>query len=214
MASESPFLDGMSMTEYASLDVAEFPLWEKMKAKRIPLSFEIEVTARCNNNCRHCYINLPVSDLTARNSELSVAEIADITDQAVRLGVMWCLITGGEPLLRPDFMDLYLMFKRKGLLVSVFTNATLVTAAHIALFKKYPPRDIEVTVYGVARETYELISRTPGSFDKFMHGLHLLIEADLPVRLKTMAIQSNLSEQAAIAGFCHPRTKEIGRAHV
>jgi radical SAM protein with 4Fe4S-binding SPASM domain len=193
------------------IDILQFPLWAKLKKKRAPLSFDLEVTARCNNDCRHCYINLPAGDNAARARELSVAEITDIAAQAVKLGTLWCLITGGEPLLRPDFAELYLALKRKGMLVSVFTNATLVDEEHVALFKNYPPRDIEVTVYGVTRETYEAVTRKPGSFDKFMHGLNLLLDSVVRVRLKAMAIRSNLHEQAAIAEFCLARTKDVYR---
>ena len=101
------------------------------------------------------------------------------------------------------------MLKRKGLLVSVFTNATLVREEHVALFKKYPPRDIEVTVYGVTRETYERVTRKPGTFAKFMRGLELLESSDVRLRYKAVAIQSNLDEQGAIAEFCRARTKDF-----
>jgi MoaA/NifB/PqqE/SkfB family radical SAM enzyme len=194
-----------------TLEIQQFPLWDKLKARRVPLSFDLEITARCNNDCRHCYINLSAGDRAAQAQELTVAEIADLADQAVKLGALWCLITGGEPLLRPDFADIYLALKRKGLLVSVFTNATLVTEEHAWLFRKYPPRDVEVTVYGVTRETYEAVTRKPGSFDKFMRGLNTLFDTGVRVRLKTMALQSNLHEFDAIAEFCRARTKDFYR---
>jgi radical SAM protein with 4Fe4S-binding SPASM domain len=195
----------------ATLEIQQFPLWDKLKDKRVPLSFDLEITARCNNDCRHCYIVLPASDAVARAQELTVAEIGDIAGQAVRLGAVWCLLTGGEPLLRDDFAELYLALKRKGLLVSVFTNATTIRDEHIALWQKYPPRDIEVTVYGITRATYEAVTRKPGSFDAFMRGLNRLFDAGVRVRLKAMAIQSNLHEQAAIAAFCRERTKDYFR---
>ena len=141
----------MSESIVSSIPLPEFSLWEKMQDKRSAISFEIEITARCNNNCRHCYINLPADDKVAKENELSFEEIKEITDEAVSLGALWCLITGGEPLLREDFFDIYLYFKRKGLLVSLFTNATLITDEHVRLFKKYPPRDIEVSVYGITK---------------------------------------------------------------
>jgi radical SAM protein with 4Fe4S-binding SPASM domain len=201
----------LPMQESASIEIQQFPLWDKLKGKRVPISFNIEITARCNCDCRHCYINLPAGDRTARARELTINEISDIAGQAVKLGVMWCLITGGEPLMRPDFAEIYLMLKRKGLLVSVFTNATLIREEHVALFKKYPPRDIEVTVYGVTRRTYEAVTRKPGAFDNFIRGLDLLANGNIRVRLKAMAIQSNLHEQAAIAEFCLARTKDYFR---
>ena len=134
------------------VEIQEFGLWEKMGDRRRPLSFDLELTARCNNDCRHCYINLPAGDRAARAAELTTAEILDIAGQAADLGALWCLVTGGEPLLRDDFTEIYLGLKRLGLLISVFTNACLVTPAHVELFRQYPPRDIEVSVYGATRE--------------------------------------------------------------
>jgi radical SAM protein with 4Fe4S-binding SPASM domain len=194
-----------------SVEIQDFALWDKMKAKRALFSFDLELTARCNLDCRHCYINLPANDRAAQGRELTLPEIARIAAQAVELGALWCLITGGEPFLRDDFADVYLMLKRKGLLVSVFTNATTIRAEHIALFKKYPPRDIEVTIYGVTRETYEAVTRRPGSFAAFVRGLDMLFDAGVRVRLKAMALRSNLAEMEAIAAFGLARTKDFYR---
>lgn len=199
------------MSSVTSREIQAFPLWDKMKARRALFSFDLELTARCNNACRHCYINVPANDRAAQSRELSLAEIAQIADQSVELGALWCLLTGGEPLLRDDFADVYLMLKRKGLLVSVFTNATTVRAEHIELFRKYPPRDLEVTIYGATRESYEAVSRRPGSFAAFTRGLDLLFGAGLRVRLKAMALRSNLLEMAAIAAFGNARTKDFYR---
>ena len=100
----------------SQLEIQQLPLWDKLKDKRVPLSFDLEITARCNHDCRHCYIVLPAGDRAAQEQELSVAEISDIAAQAVNLGAVWCLVTGGEPLLRSDFPEIYLALKRKGLL--------------------------------------------------------------------------------------------------
>ncbi len=194
-----------------SIEIQQFQLWDKLKRKRMPVSFEIEATARCNNDCTHCYINLPAGDRSAAEREMTAAEISDIADQSVRLGAVWCLLTGGEPLLRTDFEEIYMSLKQKGLLVTVFTNATLIKKEHIALFRKYPPRDLEITVYGVTHETYEAVTRRAGSFDMFINGLNLLTENGLHIRLKSMAIRSNLREHNAIAEFCSTRTKDYYR---
>jgi radical SAM protein with 4Fe4S-binding SPASM domain len=145
--------------------------------------------------------------MKAREQELSFEEIKEVIDQAVSMGAIWCLITGGEPLLREDFSSVYLHMKKKGLLVSVFTNATLITEEHARLFQKYPPRELEVSVYGVSQETYERVTRRSGSFAAFMRGLALLLESGIKVRLKAMALRSNLREMPEIARFCRERTK-------
>ncbi len=179
--------------------------------RRQLVSFDIEVTARCNNNCRHCYINLSAGDKAARKNELALPEIRRIADEAVSMGAVWCLLTGGEPLLREDFFDMYLLLKRRGLLVSIFTNATLVKAEHARFFKRYPPRDVEVSIYGVTRETYERVTRRKGSFAAFERGLNLLLDAGLAVRLKAMALRSNVSEMGEIGRFCSERTLDFYR---
>lgn len=182
--------------------MADFSLWKKLERKRALLSFELELTARCNLNCRHCYINLPAGDRKAEKQELTLEEITRVGGEAASLGAIWCLLSGGEPLLRDDFFDVYLALKKQGLLVSVFTNATLISGRHIDFFKTYPPRDIEVTVYGATPDTYEAITRRKGSYKAFRRGLDLLLSAGLPVSLKAMAMRSNLKELRDIARFC------------
>lgn len=194
------------------IEIHEFSLWNTLKGKHVPLSFDLDFTARCNYNCRHCYINLPAKDQEARGRELSLKEIEHIAHQALQMGVLWCLVTGGEPLLRKDFADIYLLLKRLGFLVSVFTNASLVTSEHVALFKKYPPRDIEVTVYGASQATYERITRTPNSFASFQRGLSLLLASGVRVRLKAMALRSNIHEFNEIGHFCLKHTKDFYRS--
>jgi len=201
----------MSESFVSKLPLPGFSLWDKMRDKRQLISFDLEITARCNNNCRHCYINLPANDTEAKSKELTFQQIKDIVDQAAGLGALWCLITGGEPLLMEDFFDIYLYIKKKGLLVSVFTNATLIKEKHIKFFKKYPPRDIEVTVYGVTEETYERVTRKKGSFKAFMAGLNLLLQNGVKVRFKAMALRSNVSELSEISNFCRERTKDYFR---
>ncbi len=184
----------------------DYSLWEKRRAQNALFSFTLEVTARCNNKCRHCYINLPENDAAAQAEELSLAEIQDIADQAVDMGALWCLITGGEPLLRDDFEAIYLYLKKKGLLVSVFTNGTLIRQQHVDLFRAYPPRDLEITVYGVTEETYGRVTRRPDLFNAFTSGLNRLLQDGVKVNLKVVPVQANLGEYDKIAQFCRIHT--------
>ncbi len=191
------------MTKIVS--ISDFPLWERAKRKRTLLQLTLELTARCNNNCIHCYNNLPSYDPCAINNELSTKEIKNIIDQAVDLGVLWVLITGGEALLREDFFDLYKYIKKKGLIVSLFTNATLISNEHIRMFKKYPPRDIEVTVYGLSEKKYAKVARTK-NYSLFMEGLEKLLRAEMPVSLKATIMKANAVYLEEIADFCRNKS--------
>jgi len=153
----------------------------------------------------------PAGDRAARAGELSFDEICAVADQAVELGALWCLLTGGEPLLRPDFSDIYLALKKRGLLVSVFTNACLIRPEHVDLFRRYPPRDVEITMYGAGRESYERVTRAPGSFEAFQRGVRLLEQGGVRARHKAMALRSNVDGLAAMAAFGRAHTKDYFR---
>jgi len=99
----------MNNPYFLSNKLARLPLWEKLKNQRRLLSVEIELTARCNNRCRHCYVNLPARDDAAMKKELSPEELQPIVAEAVDRGALWCLLTGGEPLIRKDFSEIYLI---------------------------------------------------------------------------------------------------------
>ena len=194
-----------------TLPLNEFRLWKTDENRPLLHAVSLELTARCNNDCRHCSINRPAGDPRALAEELSAAWIERLADEAARLGALWFLLTGGEPLLRTDFAEIYMSLKRKGFLVSVFTNATLLTDEHAALFRAHPPREIEVTVYGITRETYERVTRRPGSFNAFRQGLDRLLATGAKIRLKAMALRSNRTELAEIFRFCRERTAETFR---
>lgn len=201
----------MKRPEITQQRIQDFELWKKLDRERAPLGFELELTARCNFDCRHCYINLPAGDAKAVSREMTAGEILELAGQAAELGVVWCTLTGGDPLLRRDFAEIYLGLKRLGLLVSVYTNATLINEAQAELFRRYPPRDIEATVYGATKETYERITRRPGSFEAFQRGIELLWKHGVKIRLKAMALRSNLEEMGEIARFCREKTKDYYR---
>jgi radical SAM protein with 4Fe4S-binding SPASM domain len=158
-------------------------------------SLDIELTERCNNNCIHCYINLPVDDLEARKKELTTDEIKGILEEAVSLGCLSVRFTGGEPLLREDFEELYIFTRKLGLKVLIFTNATLITPHLAKLFSHIPPlKKIEVGVYGMKKESYEAITRTPGSFETAFRGINLLLEYKIPFVVKSALLPFNKDE--------------------
>lgn len=157
--------------------------------------FDIELTERCNNNCIHCCINLPVNDEEARSREMTTDRIKAILEEAARLGCLQVRFTGGEPLLRPDFEELYLCARRSGINVILFTNARLLTPPIADLLARIPPRaPVEVTVYGMRKESYEAVTRAADSFLSFRRGVRLLLEREVPFVVKYALLPQNRSE--------------------
>jgi len=162
---------------------------QKLSDKRIPINGTIELTFRCNLTCVHCYcIRHPDPE------ELSREEALRIIDEISEAGCLWLLITGGEPLLREDFLDIYTYAKRKGMIITLFTNGTLITPQIADCLKEWPPFAVEISLYGVSKETYERITGISGSFERCINGIHLLLERNLPIKLKTMITKLNKHE--------------------
>jgi len=167
---------------------------DKVLSRRIPIEGSIEVTARCNLRCVHCYINLPLNDRAAQEKELTYKEFCNIIDQIVDEGCLWLLLTGGEPFIRPDFLDIYTYAKKKGLLITLFTNGTTITPRIADYLVEWVPFSIEITLYGRTEETYERVTGIPGSYERCIRGIDLLLERKLPMKLKTMVMTLNKHE--------------------
>lgn len=161
---------------------------------------DLELTERCNNNCIHCYINRSVDDLTVKNKELSTAEIKEILEQAASLGCLMVRFTGGEPLLREDFEELYLFTRKLGLKVLLFTNATLITPHLADILACIPPLEkIEISVYGMTKTSYEAVTRIPGSFEAAWQGINLLLDKKVPFIIKSALLPPNKDEMEEMA---------------
>ena len=182
------------MAYIEKINVDRFLFWQKIKNKGHLSQVSMELTERCNNNCIHCYINLPADDKEAKKKEITFEEIREIVDEAAKMGCLSWHLTGGEPFLREDFSDIYLYLKKKGMRVTLFTNATLINSNIARLFRKYPPQGIEISIYGLSQKTYEAVTRSPGSFDAFKKGINLLKENRIPFTLKAAALPQNFDE--------------------
>jgi len=181
-------------------------LGEAVGNRRIPLSAMIELTERCNLRCQHCYISTSAMDADAKSKELSTEQWYRILDELAEEGTLWLRISGGEPLLRPDFRDIYVYAKSKGFLVSLFTNATLITPALADFLHEWPPENVAITLYGATAETYERITGIPGSFQRCRRGIDLLRERGIPFKLRTVVMTLNLDEYWSIRAYA----EEIG----
>jgi radical SAM protein with 4Fe4S-binding SPASM domain len=183
-----------------TLDYASWTLKLKRQVgdRRVPLGGTLELTHRCNQRCRHCFNNLGAGDAAALGRELSTTEVARILDEAAALGCVWVLLTGGEILLRPDFTEIYDHARGLGLLVTLFTNGTLLTPELADHLGRHRPFSVEITLYGATRETCERVTGAPGSFDACMRGIRLLRERGLPLKLKATVSALNRHEVAAM----------------
>ena len=171
----------------------EVDIWKD----RRPLigQLDIELTERCNNNCIHCNINLPEQDMDARSREMDTPFVKDILKQAADLGCLTVRFTGGEPLLRDDFEELYVFARRLGMKVILFTNARRMTPHLGRLLAQVPPgRPVEVTVYGMHPHSYDAAAAVRGAFAEFWKGMTVLRDHKIPFIVKQPLLPPNRDE--------------------
>ena len=138
----------------------------RVMAARIPLDGSIELTHRCNLRCVHCYLGDQDVIRKHRPEEMSTKQVMALIDEVVDAGALNLTFSGGDPMMRKDFAELYVYAVKKGLLVTVFCDGVLISDRIIEVFKRFPPSNVEVSIYGATRETYEAITQVKGSFER------------------------------------------------
>lgn len=186
-------------------DAFSAALHAKFRQQRLPLNGSLEVTLRCNLRCEHCY--LPFSQRGGpRRGELSLGEIQRLFGEMADMGCLWLLLTGGEPFLRRDFLKIYDEAKRKGFIVTIFTNGTLISQQAADHLAEWRPFAVEISLYGATQATYERVTGVPGSYARCRSGIELLLERNIPLQLKSVLITLNQHELADMQGLA----RELG----
>lgn len=185
------------MPQWCPAEMWEEALYTRLGTSRYPVSGQWELTCRCNLQCVMCYTD-PFNTPERIRQELSTDEILRILQEVAGAGCLYLCFTGGEPLARPDFREIYLAAKSHGFLLTIFTNGTLITDELADLWIEQPPHRIEISLYGLSRATYEGTTQRVGSFERCLAGIRRVMERKLPLVLKTPAMTINRHEILAM----------------
>src|SRR2546428_6510899 len=139
----------------------------------------IELTYGCNLRCVHCY-----NPTHQAKDELATAQITALIDQLAEAGGLHLAFTGGELFTRQDAFEIFAYAKSKGFAITIMTNATLITPERADRIRALSPHQVEVSIYGATQETYERVTRVPGSFRHFLSGVGLLRERAIQMIIK------------------------------
>ncbi len=154
---------------------------------------QIELTYGCNLHCVHCYTD-PFNKPDLLKKELNSENLIEALDRLKEEGFLWLCFTGGEIFMRKDFLKIYDHAFRQGFLITLFTNATLINDSIANHLSEFPPFSIEVSLYGATAETYERVTQVKGSYERCLKGIRLLVDHELPVKLKTSLMTVNAHE--------------------
>ena len=196
------------MSELKSANI-RYQLTQQCASLGIPVSGTFELTPRCNLKCRMCYIRLTAAEMAAAGRELTAEEWLDLGKQARDAGMMFLLLTGGEPLLRPDFCRIYEGLTELGLSISINTNGSLITGDVREAWKKSPPASVNVTLYGTCRGDYEVLCGHPEVFDRVTENLDWLQDQHILVHLNTTIAPANLPHWKDLEAFAEKRSLEL-----
>lgn len=162
---------------------------KKFSALNMPIEATLELTYRCNLTCVHCY-----ADCKDLSGELTFDEWRDVLNQLKTAGFLYLLFTGGEIMVRSDFLDIASEARSRGFFVSFLSNCTLVTPEIAYAIAELKPMSVGTSLYGASASTHDSVTKVPGSFEKTVRGVKLLVGAGLVPRIQSVMIKSFVAE--------------------
>ncbi|MFF7987126.1 radical SAM protein [Streptomyces sp. NPDC007901] len=152
-----------------------------------------EINLGCDLDCIMCYLGekrFEGLDMDGKRKLLAVLRDA---------GVIWLQITGGEPLIDPDFPEAYRLAHEMGMMLELLSNGSRLRKPHILnLLRTLPPTKLTLSVYGATAGTYDAVTRRRGGFARFREGVHKAVDAGLNIDLSLIIVQDNVHEADAM----------------
>ena len=174
----------------------------KEMPRRDPINGTFELTGRCNLKCNMCLVRVNQQRMDELNlKERTADEWIHMAEQAKNAGTVGLLLTGGEIMLRPDFCQIYEAIAKMGFILTIYTNATMVTEKIMETLRKFPPHKIGVTIYGASNETYKRMCGCADGFDRFVDGVHKLSTLPSLLDIRSTIVNENFKDLQAMRDF-------------
>lgn len=154
-----------------------------------------EVTYRCNENCVHCYIP---ENMRHQKGELTFDEIINIIDQLEQANVLDITFTGGEPFVRPDFLEIVEYARSKFFCVNIFTNGNCIKKEDIRTLSKLFIKSLQTSIYSGIPSLHDAVTKVYGSFQKSVETLEYAAKCGIPINLKSPLLNFTAHEFQSI----------------
>lgn len=176
-------------------------LWNKAGAMRVPLTGAFELLPVCNLNCRMCYVRKSMSEVREMGGLLPADQWLDYANQAREEGLLYPLLTGGEPFLRHDFQEIMGKMLEMGLQISINSNGTMIDKSMAAWLGQHRPTRINITLYGASEESYQALCGDGDAFNRVRRSVQWLKQQDVPVKFNASITPENVNELEAIMAY-------------
>ena len=180
------------ITEYLHAKAAHF---------HVPLNGTFELTPVCNMACKMCYVRMTQAQQEAISPLRTADEWLALGREAKERGLLYLLLTGGEPFVRPDLREILTGLHRLGLIVSINTNGTRIDESVVGWLKETPPARMNITLYGASDETYARLCGNPQGFTQVTRAIRLLQEAGITIKLNCSLTPHNAHDLDAIMAY-------------
>lgn len=181
-------------------------LFNKASGQLLPLSGTFELSPVCNFSCRMCYVRKTAREVAEHpRPMLTLERWLELARQAREQGMLYLLLTGGEPFLWPNFWPLYERLTDMGFLISINTNGSLIDDAAIARLRERPPTRVNITLYGASDATYESLCRAKGVFSRVDHAITGLRDAGIIVKLNGSLTPQNAPDLERMIHYAEQR---------
>lgn len=183
-------------------NLLENHLYTRAAQKHIPISGTFELLPVCNLDCKMCYVKKSMSEVRQLGGLRSADEWIALGRKAVDAGMLFLLLTGGEPFLFPEFHRLYETLHGMGLAIDINSNGTLIDEEQVAWLRKHPPRHVKISLYGATEEAYRDLCGSAEAYHKVLRAFRLLKEAGIVVYASITVTPQNFDQLEQMLDLC------------
>lgn len=156
-----------------------------------PLTANFELTPLCNLHCDMCFVRLTRQQVDERGGLHDANSWLDIARQLQQMGTLFILLTGGEPMLHPEFQRIYTTLRSMGFIITLNTNGTMITEEMCRDTFREKPRRVNVTLYGNSADTYGRLCHNREGYERTVSALRLLRKYDIDTKLNLSMVREN-----------------------
>ena len=174
---------------------------EKASRARVPIMSAFELLPLCNLNCKMCYVRKSMAEVRQAGGLKDGDWWLEVARAGAECGLLYPLLTGGEPFLHPDFEKIYTGMQAMGLQVSINSNGTLIDRDWAEFFGQNRPTRVNITLYGASEGSYEALCGDGDAYRRVMQAVELLKAHNVPVKFNTSVTPENVQDIPALIAY-------------
>ena len=169
-------------------------LWTQAGNERIPLTGAFELLPVCNFACKMCYVRKSRAEVEKVGGLMDGKRWLEIAEDAAKCGLLFPLLTGGEPFLYEDFQEVFTGMQNLGMQISINSNASLIDQKMAKWLSGHTPTRINITLYGASEETYQKLCGNGEAFLKVKNAVKWLKHYGIPVKFNASITPQNVQD--------------------